>query len=130
MTAAPGGVPVASPQLADGRPACGARRDGAGRILAGGADMRMVAAQLLTGQVDRLVIDRTGLEGAYDFDLEFAPDTLGSVGAHTPPGPATAVTDRRSLFTALEEQLGLKLQPTRAQIDVTVIDRVSPPTDN
>ena len=76
------------------------------------------------------MIDQTSLEGAYDFELEFAPDTLGSVGAPTPPGPATAVTDRPSLFTALEEQLGRKLQPTRAPIDVTVIDRVSPATDD
>jgi len=68
MTVAPGGVPVAAPQLADGRPACGARRDGSGRVMAGGTDMKMLATQMLTGQVDRLVIDRTGLTGAYDFD--------------------------------------------------------------
>lgn len=129
MTAAPGGVPVAPPQLPDGRPACGARRDGAGRVLAGGADMRMLASQLLAGQVDRLVIDRTGLQGAYDFDLEYALDATERGGALS-PDPATVVADRPSLFTALEEQLGLTLRPTRAPIDVTVIDRVSPPTDN
>ena len=128
MTAAPGGVPVAAPQLPDGRPACGARRDGSGRIMAGGTDMKMLASQILTGQLDRLVIDQTGLTGAYDFDLEFALDASGR-GA-PPPDSATAVTDRPSLFTALEEQLGLKLQPQRAPIDVLVIDRVTPPTDN
>jgi uncharacterized protein (TIGR03435 family) len=129
MTAAPGGVPVAAPQLPDGRPACGARRDGSGRVMAGGTDMKMFATQMLTGQVDRLVIDRTGLTGAYDFDLEYALDTAGRGGAPASDS-ATAVTDRPSLFTALEEQLGLKLQPTRAPIDVLVIDRVTPPTDN
>jgi uncharacterized protein (TIGR03435 family) len=129
MTAAPGGVPVAAPQLSDGRPACGARRDASGRVMAGGTDMKMFASQMLTGQVDRLVVDRTGLTGAYDFDLEYALDVQGR-GAASAPDAATAVSDRPSLFTALEEQLGLKLQPTRAPVDVTVIDRVTPPTDN
>jgi len=129
MTQAPGGVPVAAPQLPDGRPACGARRDGTGRVMAGGTDMKMFATQMLTGQVDRLVIDRTGLAGAYDFDLEYALDVPGR-GAAPAGDPATAVTDRPSLFTALEEQLGLKLQPQRAPIDVLVIDRVTPPTQN
>lgn len=126
MTVAAGGVPVAAPQLPDGRPACGARRDGAGRIMAGGADMTMIASQLLTGQVDRLVVDRTGLTGTYDFDLEYALDTAGRGGADS----ATTVTDRPSLFTALEEQLGLKLQPQRMPIDVLVVDRATPPTEN
>ncbi|HEV8394703.1 MAG TPA: TIGR03435 family protein [Vicinamibacterales bacterium] len=129
MTQAPGGVPVAAPQLPDGRPACGARRDGTGRVMAGGTDMKMLATQMLTGQVDRLVVDRTGLTGAYDFDLEYALDTAGRGGAPSPDS-ATAVTDRPSLFTALEEQLGLKLQPQRAPVDVLVIDRITPPTEN
>ena len=126
MTTPPGGVPVAAPRLPDGRPACGARGDASGRVMAGGVDMKMLA-QNLSSQVDRLVVDRTGLTGAYDFDLDFAPDLAGR-GA--PPDSATAVTDRPSLFTALEEQLGLKLQPQRAPIDVLVIDRVTPPTKN
>jgi uncharacterized protein (TIGR03435 family) len=129
MTAAPGGVPVTAPQLADGRPACGARRDGSGRVMAGGTDMKMLATQLLAGQVDRLVIDRTGLTGAFDFELEYALDTPGR-GGPPPPDPATVVSDRPSLFAALEEQLGLKLQPQRAPVDVLVIDRVAPPTEN
>ena len=127
MTKVPGGVPVQAPQLPDGRPACGARRDGTGRVTAGGTSMAMFATQLLTGQSDRLVIDRTGLTGSYDFDYEYAPDVAGRGDG---PNPATAVADRPSLFTALEEQLGLKLQPARAPIDVLVIDRVAPPTEN
>jgi uncharacterized protein (TIGR03435 family) len=127
MTKAPGGVAAQAPQLPDGRPACGARRDGTGRVTAGGTSMLMFATQLLTGQSDRLVIDRTGLTGSYDFDYEYAPDVSGRGDG---PNPATAVSDRPSLFTALEEQLGLKLQPTRAPVDVLVIDRVAPPTEN
>jgi uncharacterized protein (TIGR03435 family) len=96
--------------------------------MAGGVDMTMLA-QNLSGQVDRLVVDRTGLAGGYDFDLEFSPDASGQGGAPA-TASATGVPDRPSLFTALEEQLGLKLQPTRAPVDVTVIDRVSQPTGN
>jgi uncharacterized protein (TIGR03435 family) len=127
MTKAPGGVPVQAPQLPDGRPACGARRDGTGRLTAGGTTMLMFATQILTGLSDRLVIDRTGLTGAYDLDLEHQ---LEGRGGPPPADSATAVSDRPSLFTALEEQLGLKLQPTRAPIDTLVIDRVTPPADN
>jgi len=128
MTQAPGGVPVQAPRLPDGRPACGVTRDGTGRVMAGGTTMTMLAISMLTGPAGRLVVDRTGLTGAYDFDFEFAMDP--APGAAPPPGGATAVSDRPGLFTALEEQLGLKLQATRAPIDVTVIDRVTPPTEN
>ena len=128
MTQAPGGVPVQAPRLPDGRPGCGITRDGTGRVMAGGTTMTMLAISMLTGPAGRLVVDRTGLSGAYDFDFEFAADP--APGAAPAPDAATAVGDRPVLFTALEEQLGLKLQPTRAPIDVTVIDRVTPPTEN
>jgi uncharacterized protein (TIGR03435 family) len=127
MTQAPGGVPVQSPRLPDGRPACGMQRDGTGKVMAGGTTLTMLAISMLTGPAGRLVVDQTGLTGGYDFDLEFAMEAPGA-----PPAAdaATAVSDRPGLFTALEEQLGLKLQATRAPIPVTVIDRVSQPTEN
>ena len=128
MTQAPGGVPAQSPRLPDGRPACGITRDGSGNVMAGGTTMTMLAISMLTGPAGRVVIDRTGLTGAYDFDLAFASDP--APGAPRQPGAATGVDERPGLFTALEEQLGLKLQATRAPIDVTVIDRVTPPTEN
>ena len=129
MTQAPGGVPVQAPRLPDGRPGCGILRNNAtGKVLAGGTTMAMLASTMLTGPAGRIVVDRTGLTGAYDFDLEFAMDA--APGAAPAPDAATAVSDRPSLFTAIEEQLGLKLQATRAPIAVTVIDRVMPPTDN
>jgi uncharacterized protein (TIGR03435 family) len=132
MTNAPGGVPVQSPRLPDGRPACGVTRDGGGRVMAGGTSMTMLAMSMLTGPAGRLVVDRTGLTGGYDFDFEYAPEPAPGAAPGPPSAsdPATAVTDRPGLFTALEEQLGLKLQPARAPIDVLVIDRVTPPTDN
>jgi uncharacterized protein (TIGR03435 family) len=129
MTQAPGGVPVQAPRLPDGRPGCGVMRNNVtGKVMAGGTTMAMLASTMLTGPAGRIVVDQTGLTGAYDFDLEFAMDP--APGATLPPDAATAVSDRPSLFTALEEQLGLKLQATRAPITVTVIDRVTPPTAN
>lgn len=124
--AASGGGPPAMPQLADGRPACGISSPGPGRLWAGGSILPQLATTL-SGAVGRIVQDRTGLTGGFDFELEFAPESSGgAVGAGgTAPG-----TDRPSLFTALEEQLGLKLQPQRAPIDVLVIDRVEQPTEN
>jgi len=96
---------------------------GSGRISMHGAIMPMFARDLsrLTG---RVVQDRTSLTGGFDFDLEFAPESGSASETSAPAGNAA------SLFTALEEQLGLKLRSTRAIVDVVVIDRVEYPTEN
>jgi uncharacterized protein (TIGR03435 family) len=85
----------------------------------------------------RQVVDRTGMEGAYDFDLTYAPEAdaegVGAVGAVGGPlsGPAAAApSDAPALSTALRDQLGLRLDSMRLPVDVVVIDRVSPPTEN
>jgi bla regulator protein blaR1 len=82
-------------------------------------------AQLLSGQVQRLVIDKTGLPGVYSWDLQFAPDQAPAPGA---VAPAVIDPDRPSLFTALQEQLGLKLEAQRAPLEMLVIDSVQQPT--
>jgi uncharacterized protein (TIGR03435 family) len=69
----------------------------------------------------RPIVDRTALSGEFDIDLVYQPE-LAAVG----PGAATGP----SLFSAVEDQLGLKLESTRAPVDVLVIDRIQPPTDN
>jgi uncharacterized protein (TIGR03435 family) len=73
-----------------------------------------ILASRLASEVGRFVIDETGLAGLYDYDMTWSPDS----------GTATGDTSRPSLFTALREQLGLKLDSQRAPIEVTVIDRV------
>jgi uncharacterized protein (TIGR03435 family) len=73
---------------------------------------------VITG-IDRPVVDRTGLKGNFGFELKFAPATS------TTPDP-----DRPHLITALQEQLGLKLEASRAPIDVLVIDSVEKPSPN
>jgi uncharacterized protein (TIGR03435 family) len=71
----------------------------------------------------RLVIDKTGLAGKYDFTLRWTPD-MGQ-GADPPAADAGP-----TLFTALQDELGLRLQPTKAAVDVIVIDHVDLPTAN
>ena len=78
----------------------------------------------LSGLTGRIVQDRSGLSGGFDFDLEFVPES-GVVSGSSASGDKGA-----SLFTALEEQLGLKLVPVRRSVAVTVIDRVERPSDN
>lgn len=94
-----------------------------GNVSARGAMIAMFVSAL-TARTDRLVVDRTGLAGGYDFDLEFAPEAGSAADVSVPAG------DGVSLFTALEEQLGLKLRPARGPVDVVVIDRVQHPTEN
>jgi bla regulator protein blaR1 len=79
----------------------------------------------------RLIVDRTGLEGYYDVDLHFTPDRIPNFGpAGPPPGLPPIDTDAASIYAAMREQLGLKLEAQRAPVDVVVIDRVEKPTAN
>ena len=94
-----------------------------GSVSARGAVISMFVS-MLAGRTGRVVEDRTGLRGGYDFDLEFAP------GSGTTPDTGDAAGNLPSLFTALEEQLGLKLRPVRAPVHVLVIDRLEHPTEN
>jgi uncharacterized protein (TIGR03435 family) len=85
--------------------------------------MAEFASLLQRSPLDRPVIDRTGLTGRYDFDLEFAPDESLWHGQF--PHPEN--TDKPSLLRAMQDQLGLKLNSTRGPVDVIVIDRVKRP---
>ena len=83
-------------------------------------------ARNLSNQAGRIIVDKTGLIGGFDLELEFTPDPSAAGGQP----PAVSDTNLPSLFTALEEQLGLKLVPERRPVEVLVIDRVERPTDN
>jgi uncharacterized protein (TIGR03435 family) len=87
---------------------------------------------MLAGIVGRPVVDRTGVTGHFNIILEYSPEAgIRSVGQpDAQPQPPPPERDAPSLFTALQEQLGLKLESTRAPVDVLVIDRVQQPTEN
>jgi uncharacterized protein (TIGR03435 family) len=81
---------------------------------------------MLSNYFDRPVLDETGLTGLYKFDLTWTPDPPPnadpSAVAQGPAGP--------SLFTALEEQLGLKLESKRRPVSIIVIDHIQRPSEN
>jgi uncharacterized protein (TIGR03435 family) len=85
-------------------------------------------ANAFTRVLDRVVKDRTGLTGGFDADAQFNTETLPAI---TPlPPEARPTNDAPSFNTAIQEQLGLKLEPTKAPVDVLVIDHAEHPTAN
>jgi uncharacterized protein (TIGR03435 family) len=102
-----------------------------GRIVFGGNPLTAFA-NTLAPLAQRVVVDRTGLAGNWDFEMTFAPELRDMPFGPPPPGAQLPDVDPNlpSLFTALEEQLGLKLQATRGPVEVLVIDRVEPLAEN
>jgi uncharacterized protein (TIGR03435 family) len=88
-------------------------------------------AGVLQSILDKPVVDQTGLTEKYDFALRFTPDPGQFPGAGGAP-PATSETgdEPPDLFTAMQQQLGLKLDSTKAAADVIVIDQVEKPSEN
>jgi uncharacterized protein (TIGR03435 family) len=123
--------PGPGPLAFDGPPQCGQRMGGFGRIRAGGNTMEQFASAL-SGTAQRVVVDKTGLTGYYDFSLTFTPTTDQLPPGPPPPGAEPPPIDPNgpSLFTAIQEQLGLKLQDQRGPVDVVVIDSIDQPTEN
>jgi uncharacterized protein (TIGR03435 family) len=125
-----GGPPPAPPQ--PGEPIQCGLMIGIGTMNAGGMPMSQLA-QTLSQQVGRIVTDRTGLTGNYDFMLTYAPEGRGGPPGGPPfGGPDAPAADPNlpSIFTALQEQLGLRLESARGPVEVLVIDRVEPPTED
>jgi uncharacterized protein (TIGR03435 family) len=82
-------------------------------------------AETLSRQVDKTVIDKTGLAGRYDLELKFTPDNARMNG--TAVEPTDAAPD---IYTALQEQLGLKLVAAKGPVATLVVDQVKQPTEN
>ena len=91
---------------------------GDGKMQAWGISMDTLADQL-TDEVGHIVQDQTGLAGVYDFTLRYSDDLAAGADSSVP-----------SIYTALQEQLGLKLESTKGPVDVIVIDHVERPSAN
>jgi bla regulator protein blaR1 len=87
------------------------------------ADMADVLDAISHSMLDRPVLDKTGLTGTYDVRLVFTPDTRANRASEPDPNDI-------SILTAVQEQLGLKLKPQKALIEVLVVDRAEKPTEN
>lgn len=103
---------------------------GLGNLRVVNAMMGDFAALMQSSVLDRPVVDQTGLTGRYDFTLTWTPDEtqfLSSGVRVPPPSPDSKVP---GLFTAIQQQLGLKFEPTRLPVDTIVVDSVARPTEN
>ncbi len=107
-------------------------RMGRGLLNAQAVSMTMLATSL-SNQLGRSVIDKTGLTGNYDVKLEWTPDEGQSFGPKeggpegAPPPPSASGP---SIFTAVQEQLGLKLEPQKGPVEILIIDRIEKATEN
>jgi uncharacterized protein (TIGR03435 family) len=117
--------PQPMPPLQPGQtPPCALQNSG-GELVGRGLSITQLVEMGLSRTVDRVVIDRTVLKGAFDWTLKWTPDRMQrSSGASDlaidPNGP--------SIFTAVQEQLGLKLESAKGPVDVLVIDHAEQPT--
>lgn len=117
-----GGPPAPNPNTPD-RLVCG-MRIGVGRIQFGGRPMTTLV-NALTSITQRRVVDRTDLAGDWQFDISFNPPAPPPGVEAPPPNP-----DAASLFTVLQEQLGLKLDAVRLPLPIMVVDRVERPAED
>lgn len=120
--AARGGVAPPNPNTPD-RLVCGMRIS-VGRVQFGGRPLSMFV-NALTAITQRRVVDRTGLAGDWQFDISFNPPAVPTGMELPPPDPSAA-----SLFTVLQEELGLRLDTARVPMPVMVIDRVERPVED
>ena len=99
-------------------------RIGPGLVSAGGFSMAQFA-NAIAPLLQRVVTDKTGLAGLWDFDFQYTPDQLPQGG---PAGAPPIDPNGPTIFAALQEQLGLKLESARGPVQVLVIDSIEMPT--
>jgi uncharacterized protein (TIGR03435 family) len=86
--------------------------------------------QAFSSQLGRTIVDKTGLKGLYDLKLQWTPDGPAPVGPGGPEAAPPVDPNGPSIFTAVQEQLGLKLDSAKGPVEVLVIDSVQKPTEN
>jgi len=120
LTVAKSGL-KATPSDPDARSSTNSSRTG---IDAKGATMVRLAMKL-SAALGQPVTDATGIDGKFDLSLKWVPDEMAAKGTGS-----TATDQGPSLFTALQEQVGLKLEARKMPVDVVVIDQAEPPSEN
>jgi len=106
---------------------------GTGKFSAGGLTLNEIAEALtqeLSQELGRVIVDQTGIPGRFDVTLKWTPDT-GSVAASNATESSAPPQDAGpSIFTAIQEQIGLKLEASKGPVKVLVIDHIEMPTEN
>jgi uncharacterized protein (TIGR03435 family) len=118
-------------------PSCGLIPSGPGRIVARGFDMRAFIAILNLNSAalgGRQILDETGLTGGWDIDLTYTPEALSAAALANRAGPLPPLAGQvdpngPSLFQALQDQLGLELEPRKRSLRVMVIDHIELPAE-
>jgi uncharacterized protein (TIGR03435 family) len=105
---------------------------GLGKLIARNANMQDFAGLMQSAVLDRPVVDQTGLTGRFDFTLNWTPDEFQfrNFSAGLPPAAADKPDAPPDLYTAIQQQLGLKIEAAKAQVDVFVIDKIEKPSEN
>ena len=123
-----GGGPPPPPPAFGEKLQCGFRV-GPGTI-SGGASQMTQLAQFLSQNMGRIVLEKTGLAGNYDFNITYTPDQMPNFNGQPGLAPGFPAIDPNGppLATAIQEQLGLKLESQRGPVTMFVVDNVSQPT--
>lgn len=105
---------------------------GLGKLMVTNSTMKDFCHGMQEAVMDKPVVDQTGLTERYDFNLNWTPDQsqFAAMGGNVPPPNLDDPNAPPSLYTALQEQLGLKLESTKAKTDVMVIDHIDVPSAN
>jgi uncharacterized protein (TIGR03435 family) len=104
---------------------------GRGLIVGQGIPFAVLVGALQHQQLGRTVVDKTGLTGKFDFTLQWTPDVIQSQpGSQQGMGDSPSPDADVSIFTAIQEQLGLKLEPQKGPMDVLVIEHIEKPSEN
>jgi len=122
-TPSPNAPDAPKPKPGTGRGSTWIQNDGHNLKLTATAVKLESLTNVLAQELNRTVIDKTGLAGNYDISLKFAPE-------NAPPQDTAGDDAAPSLFTALQEQLGLKLQPSKGPVETLVVDHVEPPSED
>lgn len=104
----------------------GFRLRGRGQLIATNANVADLAWELQSAVLDRPAVDQTGLASRFNFTLTWAPDEFQKPNL-AGEAPASDVPD---LFTAIQQQLGLRLESTKSLVDVMVVDHIEQPSEN
>jgi uncharacterized protein (TIGR03435 family) len=131
LAVAKGGPKLTKSKDADGSTSVSSGNGRMAQMTAKGVTMARLAQTLTQSssrELGRIVIDKTGMEGAYDLALQWMPDDRSA--AMTNASNENSAAAGPSIFTALQEQLGLKLESTKGPVESLVIDHIEQPSEN